>query len=730
MSEEEVQKLVSHWTQYCIEYIESGRQEKKKKIKLSDRVDIESHIGDKCPTCAEKMVPQSHIGKMPPGHLPEKHGITVEHIVPRVLGGDNRRLNLVAMCHRCNQCRNAIMNEVLPHIPTIRGSKLDKKVKVDFSRYIEWSIRTIHTPNSEKVDANLSDLFEKEKMEDESRRPRMIAKAERRAAKVHTKGKKASKRHKQQPHGAEPSLHSDQVLDVLKEILETQKAILERLEKSPFRRFREWIFGFLPKKKKRVKIEQSVPRKRKRNRRRSGEKRTQGENKSVSGPKYFCPTCDAQFNKWKQAKLHKKETGHGCRVCDDCGEFFSRESDRQAHEDYTGHTKYSGNFFGQKRMSIKHFLPEERMIAVNTLGKNEVDSEGFSKVIVELLGDDVVRATALGNRVRSYQKENKWPRLGSKAFLDAFGIPPKDGLVNSIISIMGDRITVIGDDPVTRSVKMRTSEDPQEIDVPTISEETADSTVKPHDSIPKGFEQSDMRREILSVLVRPMAMPEFNTNLMKSLRDGGYDGYTAKSFLHACGIPKSWTMHRTLKTYFSDTIQVDGDPTNGIVTPLSSQQENQDQDPNDPAPESSGEIQPVVEKYPQVRLFNTSAKGIRFPRQPSDTALTIQYSQKALESGMTSTPEVTGFINEKTSISKARISRVADYCLRDYRSIGADGSPTPSFQELPSIHDLLEKVESYAIERLTTEPFELIEEDFKIINSYFSEVRRLLSEDV
>ena len=70
-------------------------------------------------------------------------------------------------------------------------------------------------------------------------------------------------------------------------------------------------------------------------------------------PKYFCPTCNTLLNTWKKAKLHKKETGHGCCVCDDCGELFIQEKFVKAHKDETGHLNYSGQFFGQAKMKIK-----------------------------------------------------------------------------------------------------------------------------------------------------------------------------------------------------------------------------------------------------------------------------------------------------------------------------------------------------------------------------------------
>jgi len=458
-SEKQVQQQIKDWIKRCEEFLEKDeRGEIGKQIKASDRIEIESSNGEKCPTCPEKM----------PLSSKHKHRLTVEHIIPRCLGGNNTRANLVAMCQHCNQYRNAVMMLFLPPLPNLRGIKLKGSTKTNLSRFIEWAIRTIHTPESEKIDRELSQLFvDYSAPSKNSKKTIKHKKKARKKANSKVTGK--SKKHQ--------AIASDEVLEVLKEILETQKAILERLQKSPLHRFKDWIIGLFPKKKTRSPIE--VKSKRRSSHRHRSLKKNEMEmtsNNNTSKPihKYFCPTCNTLFTKWKQAKLHKKETGHGCRVCDECGAFFGQERFRQAHEEDTGHTNYSGNFYGQKRMSIKHYLPEERLVTMETLGKNEIDVEGFSKLIEILLGEDEVSAPNIGQRVRRYQKANEWPRLGSKAFLDAFGIPSNTGLVNAIVSIMGDRVTVIGDNPVSRKLsltqKQTTSKPEQdEGDFPLIS---------------------------------------------------------------------------------------------------------------------------------------------------------------------------------------------------------------------------------------------------------------------
>jgi 5-methylcytosine-specific restriction endonuclease McrA len=432
-SEADVQALVKHWVKYCIEYVESGRIEKKKQIKGLDRTALELEIGKPCITCKEKMVRNIH--KKGVTHLP--NSFTAEHIVPRTLGGNNVRNNLVAMCHDCNRARGVMVARLLPYLNgggsrNIRGKPLSALNRSKISRFVEWAIRTTFRPV--ELDSELCQLFNE--IRSKELYPLGIT-----TITEFTPG----------------TIDSPELLDILNQILETQKAILEQLQKSPLRRLRDWIVGFLPKRKPRKSIEKKSGRKRTRSRKNPKKKEAKmSPDKKKSGPnnKYFCPTCNTLFTKWGKAKLHKKETGHGCRVCDDCGDFFTQDKLRQAHEDETGHTKYSGQFFGQKRMAIKHYLPEERLEVVDSLKKNQIDTQGFTKVIEELLGEDEVRATAFGNRVRSYQKANDWPRLGSTAFLDAFGIPAKTGLVNAIISILGDRVTVIGDDPVTRKIRL------------------------------------------------------------------------------------------------------------------------------------------------------------------------------------------------------------------------------------------------------------------------------------
>ena len=100
-TDEEVQHLIEKWIPRCIAFIEDGgRGEIGKKILTADRNDVDARVGKKCPTCPTIMIERK---RRRPDDRPET--ITVEHIVPRTLGGNNVRDNLVAMCHDCNKCR-------------------------------------------------------------------------------------------------------------------------------------------------------------------------------------------------------------------------------------------------------------------------------------------------------------------------------------------------------------------------------------------------------------------------------------------------------------------------------------------------------------------------------------------------------------------------------------------------------------------------------------------------
>ena len=225
-TEKEVQHLIDEWTTQCINFIQTGgKGEVGKNISASDRKGIEVKVGEKCPTCPILMSPTIKKGRKPrKGEVPEPSSITVEHIVPRTLGGNNKRENLIAMCHQCNMYRNATMTVSIPNHSTIHGRSLSKEEITQVSRFIEWSIRTIHSPLN-KVDKVSSEIFETFISNIEIPKITVVAK-------------------KPVIIVADDSLENNgigELIKLLREISDTQKEILEHLQKSLSRRLIDWL---------------------------------------------------------------------------------------------------------------------------------------------------------------------------------------------------------------------------------------------------------------------------------------------------------------------------------------------------------------------------------------------------------------------------------------------------------------------------------------------------------
>ena len=217
MSETEVQKLVDHWTPHCCDFLESNREATKRRIVTLDKQRLRSKVGSNCPICSIKMVePKKGVPKK--GGSPSPNAWTTEHIGPLCLGGDNRSENLIAICHSCNDTRNVMMGKLLPELaPTsktpIRGQKLDPSVQKIVEEFIEWGIRTIYAPSSE-LNSRLCQLFDERKRKEGQE---VVYASDVRTVPIPTTS----------------TLESTELLDVLNQILETQKAILEQLQKSP-----------------------------------------------------------------------------------------------------------------------------------------------------------------------------------------------------------------------------------------------------------------------------------------------------------------------------------------------------------------------------------------------------------------------------------------------------------------------------------------------------------------
>lgn len=159
-TEEQVSEFVAKSQIRVKEFIESGDQQTKRRVTKKNREEIFQSIGDKCPTC-DNILTESTDRKSSRSYSPTSSSITVEHIFPLYLGGNNKLGNLVAMCYACNnQARNQTQRYfLLDTVLSNRGKPLTKESEDIINKYTEWSIRSIKTPNT-KIDNDIQEYFE------------------------------------------------------------------------------------------------------------------------------------------------------------------------------------------------------------------------------------------------------------------------------------------------------------------------------------------------------------------------------------------------------------------------------------------------------------------------------------------------------------------------------------------------------------------------------------------
>jgi hypothetical protein len=81
-------------------------------------------------------------------------------------------------------------------------------------------------------------------------------------------------------------------------------------------------------------------------------------------PKYVCPVCDEQFQSWNKMETtklqqHMLETGHACRICEDCSTVLPSANSFSLHKKQTGHENYSGENFMMSELKISKEMREE-----------------------------------------------------------------------------------------------------------------------------------------------------------------------------------------------------------------------------------------------------------------------------------------------------------------------------------------------------------------------------------
>jgi len=107
----------------------------KKKIKPYNgpmkHVILRGANGRSCPICATEMV---HYSKIMIDHtMPE--AATIEHILPRALGGKNEEKNLTTICNGCNRARGLVFSDQINSVNS-----------AGIRRYVGWLFLHIEDP--------------------------------------------------------------------------------------------------------------------------------------------------------------------------------------------------------------------------------------------------------------------------------------------------------------------------------------------------------------------------------------------------------------------------------------------------------------------------------------------------------------------------------------------------------------------------------------------------------
>ena len=160
MNEEQVAEFVADCQKQTLEFIESGTHAKRKTISKTNRGIIYQSIGEKCPIC-DLTLSEPTDRKSTKTYDPIDSSITIEHVLPLDLGGNNRRDNMVPMCYACNVKARCATQQyfVEAMVKENRGKILSEEDKELLNRFVEWSIRTVKLPGN-KIDLEIQQYFE------------------------------------------------------------------------------------------------------------------------------------------------------------------------------------------------------------------------------------------------------------------------------------------------------------------------------------------------------------------------------------------------------------------------------------------------------------------------------------------------------------------------------------------------------------------------------------------
>lgn len=169
---QEVEPIIQKAKAVSVSYLFSENSPINRRIPAAIKDRLENAKGTKCPLCPNILVFTSDKSS---GfqHLCEA---SPDHILDRVLGGNNTESNFSVICYQCNRAKNhAMLNHLKTTSPgttpgtnrwrEIFRSKPENIVKL--FDYIDWSYR-LPSPQKEQVDSTLQGYFDENRFRNET----------------------------------------------------------------------------------------------------------------------------------------------------------------------------------------------------------------------------------------------------------------------------------------------------------------------------------------------------------------------------------------------------------------------------------------------------------------------------------------------------------------------------------------------------------------------------------
>ena len=172
LGNQEVELIIQKAKAVSVVYLFSGKRPINRRIPAAIKARLENAKGTKCPLCPNVLVFTSDKSSGSQ-HLCEA---SPDHILDRVLGGNNTESNFFVICYQCNRAKNhAMLNHLKTTSPgttpgtnewrEIFRSKPENVVKL--FDYIDWSYRLPH-PQKEQVESTLQGYFYENRFQNET----------------------------------------------------------------------------------------------------------------------------------------------------------------------------------------------------------------------------------------------------------------------------------------------------------------------------------------------------------------------------------------------------------------------------------------------------------------------------------------------------------------------------------------------------------------------------------